>query len=264
MSGPFDIFGLGADPDNPEESPARKAQLASGKALPKRFYEKVSIAEEEGRFLLHLDGRPVRTPARQILQLTDKPVAEKLAEEWQAQDKVINPKLMPLTRLVNSALDGVSQSMDEVRDEIVRFSGTDLLCYRADNPERLVELQTAQWGPVIAWAEQRYDCRFSLAAGIMHVTQPDETIAAMREVVSGFESPLRLAALHSMTSLMGSCLLALAVADAHMSADHAWKLAHLDEDWTIEQWGSDHEAEQRRDYRWQEMKAAAFLVAASS
>ena len=263
MSGPFDIFGLGADPDNPEDSPARKAQRASGKALPKRFYEKVDVVEENGGFLLHLDGKPVRTPAKQILKLEDKPVAEKLAEEWREQEEVINPKLMPMTRLVNSALDGVSQTMSEVRDEIVRFSGTDLLCYRADSPERLVELQTSQWGPVIAWAEQRYDCRFIQAAGVLHIAQPDETIKIMDKVVSGFDSPLRLAALHSMTSLMGSCLLALAVADNHMSADHAWKLAHLDEDWNIELWGNDHEAEVRREYRWKEMKAAAFLAAAA-
>ncbi|MEP3264658.1 MAG: ATP12 family protein [Hyphomicrobiales bacterium] len=263
MSGPFDIFGLGADPDHPEDSPARKAQRASGKPLPKRFYDKVDIAEEDGGFLLHLDGRPVRTPAREIIKLDDKPVAEKLVEEWDAQEGVVNPKLMPLTRLVNSALDGVSQSMAEVGDEIVRFSGTDLLCYRADNPERLVELQTSQWGPVIAWAEHRYDCRFNLAVGVLHVAQPDETINAMNRVVTGFDSPLRLAALHSMTSLMGSCLLALAVADNHMSADHAWKIAHLDEDWNIEQWGGDHDAEVRREYRWKEMKAAAFLAAAA-
>lgn len=262
MSGPFDIFGLGADPEHAEDSPARKAQRASGKPLPKRFYDKVDIVEDDG-FLLHLDGRSVRTPARQIMKLSDRPVAEKLAEEWREQEEVINPKLMPLTRLVNSALDGVSQSMDEVRDEIVRFSGTDLLCYRADNPERLAELQTSQWGPVIAWAEQRYGCRFNVAVGVLHVAQPDETINCINEVVAGFDSPLRLAALHSMTSLMGSCLLALAVADAHLSADHAWKLAHLDEDWNIEQWGSDHDAEVRREYRWKEMKVAAFLAAAA-
>lgn len=262
MSGPFDIFGLGADPDHPEDSPAKKAQRASGKALAKRFYDKVEVVEEDG-FALHLDGRPVLTPARQGIKLQDKPVVEKLAEEWHAQKEVINPKLMPMTRLVNSALDGVSQSMNDVRDEIVRFSGTDLLFYRVDNPERLVERQTSQWDPVIAWAEQRYDCHFNLTVGVMHIMQPDETLSTMNEVISAFNSSLRLAALHSMTSLMGSCLLALSVADAHMSADHAWKLAHLDEDWNIELWGGDHDEEVRREYRWKEMKAAAFLAAAA-
>jgi len=263
MSGPFDIFGLGADPEKPDQNPARKAQLASSRPLPKRFYETVDVAEDGDGYVLHLDGRPVRTPARAIIKVFDRPVAEKLAEEWRAQTELINPKQMPMTRLVNSALDGVTHSMAAVCDEIARFSGTDLLCYRADAPERLVERQSAQWGPVVAWAEQRYQCRFHVARGVIHVSQPEETIAVIHGNIAKLDSPLRLAALHSMTTLMGSCILALAVSEAHMSADHAWKVAHLDEDWNIEQWGSDREAEARREYRWQDMKAAAFLAAAA-
>lgn len=263
MSGPFDIFGLGADPDRPEESPARKAQIASGRPLPKRFYDKVEVAAGKEGFLLHLDGRPVRTPARKIVALPYQGVAEALADEWRTQEKTIDPKKMPLTRLVNSALDGVSGMMAEVREEIVRFAGTDLLCYRAETPERLVARQSAHWDPVIEWAQARYGCRFALAAGVLHVAQAKETLSAIDGAVAAFGEPLRLAALHSMTALLGSCLLALAVAEGRLEMEEAWKAAHVDEDWNIEQWGEDHEAKLRRDYRFQEMKAAALIASAS-
>lgn len=262
MSNPFDIFGLGADPDDPQSSPARKAQIASARPLPKRFYESVDIVAEEG-FLLHLDGRPVRTPARAIIKVDRQSVADRLAAEWAAQKDVIDPKTMPLTRLVNSAIDGVKQTHALVREEITRFSGTDLICYRADQPECLVARQTAAWDPVVAWAEKTYDCRFILAGGIMHVEQPEATARSVAHAVDRFSDPLKLAGLHSMTTLMGSCLLALAVAEGGLSGDDAWRAAHIDEDWNIEQWGRDQEAEARRTYRFEEMKVAVLATTAT-
>lgn len=260
MSGSFDVFGLGADPEKPDESPARKAQKASAKPLRKRFYNLVEVKEEEDGFTLTLDGKPVRTPARMLITVQNRTVADALAEEWRVQVDVINPKKMPLTRLVNSAIDGVSASMVQVREEIVRFSGTDLVCYRVDTPQRLVERQTALWDPVIKWAERTFSCRFILAGGIMHVTQPETTLDAIDKAVQNYRDPLELAALHSMTTLMGSCLLALGVGEGFLNPDAAWQAAHLDEDWNIEQWGRDGDAEARRAYRWEEMAAAAHVV----
>ena len=262
MSSPFDIFGLGADPDKPDESPARKAQLASSRPLPKRFYEKVEIAEDDG-FVLHLDGRPVRTPARAIVKVGKRKIADVLAEEWRVQEKVIDPKKMPLTRLLNSAIDGVSTTEELVRDEIVRFSGTDLVCYRADEPERLVARQNDLWDPVINWAQETYSCRFLLAGGVMHVEQPEETKQAMERAINDYKDPVTLAALHSMTTLLGSTLLALAVSARYRTMQEAWDAAHLDEDWNIELWGTDEDAIARRAYRFEEMKAAAIVLTAT-
>lgn len=259
MSGTFDVFGLGADPDKPDESPARKAQLASARPLPKRFYAEVAVTEDDG-FCVLLDGRPVRTPERHIVKLSVANVAEAFANEWREQETIIDPKTMPLTRLVNSAIDGVSDTHEAVRQEIVRFAGTDLTCYRADTPDRLVERQMASWDPVIKWAEKHYECHFTLVCGIVHASQPEETLKAIEQGVSQYDDIFRLASLHSMTTLMGSCLLALGVAEKQLDPQDAWRAAHIDEDWNIELWGSDKEAEARRAYRWSEMQAAAFLT----
>lgn len=264
MSGTFDIFGLGADPENPGESPARKAQIASARPLPKRFYTSVSHVEDDDGFLLQLDGRPVRTPARALLKVASRPVIERLVEEWSAQRDHIDPKTMPLTRLVNSAIDGVAANMAEVRAEIVRFSGTDLLCYRAEAPERLVARQSAHWDPVLRWAEAHLNGRFLLAAGVIHVAQPGATLKAVDNALARIQSPLDLAALHTMTTLMGSFLLALAVREGQLTTEEAWRSAHIDEDWNIEQWGEDADAQHRRAYRFAEMKAAAIAVRAAS
>jgi len=240
-----------SDPD-----PVRRAQIQMKAPLPKRFYKDVSVGETAGEHSILLDGRPVKTPARRSLTLPTRAAAELLAAEWDAQQEVINPVKMPLTRLVNSALDGVAAEIDAVFDDIVNYAGTDLLCYRAASPQSLVDAQAAKWDPVLYWAAEALGARFILAEGVIHQSQPQPAITAFAETLRKYRSPLELAALHTITTLTGSALLALGFAEGQISAEQAWHAAHTDEDWNIEHWGGDAEAEARRAARWTDMEAS--------
>lgn len=242
-----------------DESPVIRAQKLMQTPLPKRFYETVRVAEVEGGFAVHLDERPVKTPARNLLLLPTKAAAEILAQEFEAQEKVVDPAKMPATRLVNTAIDGIALDPQAVLEDVLRFAGTDLLCYRADTPQELVARQTERWDPLIDWAET-LGARFALAEGVMHVEQPREALAAFGVHLSAFRDPIALACLHTMTTLTGSAIIALAIAKQHITADEGWTLAHIDEDWTIEQWGDDAEAANRRKTRHSEMMIAASLL----
>lgn len=244
-----------------DENPIVRAQKQMQAQLPKRFYEKAEVAESEGGFAVHLDGRPVKTPARNLLLLPTRAAAQIVADEFAAQEKLIDPGKMPANRLVNTAIDGIAQDPQAVFEDILRFAGTDMLCYRADSPQELVSRQTENWDPLIDWMES-LGARFALAEGVMHVEQPREAIAAFSVHMAGFKDPLALAALHTMTTLMGSAIIALAVAKGEISAEKGWAIAHIDEDWTIEHWGSDAEAIERRKNREIEMMVAARLLEA--
>ena len=228
--------------------------------LPKRFYKQVTAEPRNGAFAVLLDGRPVRTPKKALLQAATLPLAEALAVEWAAQETEINPARMPLTRLVNTAIDGVTGREAEVAAGIVQYAGTDLLCYRAAGPAALVERQAHAWDPVIAWAEKWIGGRFLLTEGVVHVSQPPATLEKFAVKVAGRDA-FQLAALHVMTTLTGSALLALAHAEGALSADAAWAAAHIDEDYQIEKWGTDFEAVHRRAVRWRDMEAAGRLLA---
>ncbi|MBO0902496.1 ATP12 family chaperone protein [Jiella sonneratiae] len=228
--------------------------------LPKRFYKEVTLAETPAGFAVELDGRPVRTPARHPLAVRQAHVAEALVEEWAAQGDRIDPATMPLTRLVNTTIDGILADPEPVRDDIARFAETDLLFYRAGEPDRLVTRQRERWDPLLDWAEGRFGARFVLAQGVMHVAQPEASLQAIRDHLARIRDGYAVAALHQVTTLTGSALIALAVADGRLDVEEAWALAHLDEDWNVEQWGRDAEAEQRRALRFREMAAAALLL----
>lgn len=245
-----------------DDDPVRRAQIKSKRPLPKRFFKDASVAERDGGWTVLLDGRPILTPARQPFRMSTQPLAELVAAEWKAQTEDIDPVSMPVTRLVNTAIDGVATDTQAVKEDILRFAGSDLLCYRAEGPEKLVHLQAEAWDPILEWAHRALHARFVLAEGIVHVAQPREAIAALAAHMTGFDHPVALAALHSMTTLTGSALLALAVANGEISAETAWGAAHVDEDWNLRQWGEDPEATAKRAYRWQDMNAAANAMSA--
>jgi chaperone required for assembly of F1-ATPase len=166
---------------------------------------------------------------------------------------------MPLTRIANAAIDGVSREREAVAEEIVKYAGSDLVCYRASGPDRLVARQAERWDPVLAFARDELGARFMLAEGVMFVEQSAEALEAVRAATPR-DDAFVLAGLSVMTTLTGSALLALGVLRRTFSAEEAWEAASLDEDWNVELWGEDFEARARREARWREMKAAARLL----
>lgn len=246
-----------SDPD-----PIRRAQIQMRTPLPKRFYKDVAVAEGEDGHVVLLDGRAVKTPGKAPLALPTARAAQLIADEFAAQEQTLDLSTMPVYRLVNTAIDGVAKDPQAVLEDILRFSSSDLLCYRADGPESLVARENEAWDPVIDWARTTLGARFNLAEGIVHVEQPREAVAALGIHLNRNADPLRLAALHVMTTLTGSALLALAVEAGELTAEAAWDAAHVDEDFQAEKWGQDAEAIARRANRKRDMMSAVALIEA--
>ena len=231
-----------------------------GKTPPrKRFYEQAKVAPHEPGFAVALDGRVAKTPAGKPLAVRSEALAAALADEWSAQGERLDPAAMPLTRLVNTALDGVADKMADVRADIVRYAASDLICYRAEDPEGLVALQDAHWSPLISHIHDRLGADFAVAKGIMYVEQNSDTLAALDAALEGYDA-LGLAAIHIVTTLTGSAVIALVLAQGGITPEAAWTAAHVDEDWQMSQWGRDDIAVERRTRRWAEMEAAGLVL----
>ncbi len=240
-------------------NPMALAQAAARRRLPRRFYREAAFAGWAGGFALTLDGRKALTPGKAAITVPTARLAEALAAEWNAQGETIDPATMPLTRIVNAAIDGVAARAEAVRAEIVAYAGSDLLCYRAAGPAALAARQEAEWGPLIAWAKAELGARLAIGEGIAHVAQPPAGLANIATALEPFV-PLQLAAVHVVTTLTGSAILALALARGRLDAAAAWQHAHIDEDWQIGEWGEDAEAAARGRARWRDMAAAAFIL----
>jgi chaperone required for assembly of F1-ATPase len=234
------------------------AQRAVRPASARRFYKAVTLGAGEDGHAVHLDGKPVRTPGRRVLVLPAPELARAVAEEWAGQGEHIEPATMPLTRLANTIIDGVTAARMEVAAELRKYLASDLLFYRAEAPAALCSLEAQHWDPILAWARQVLGADFQVVAGVTHVAQPEAALQAAGAALPADE--WRLGALHAATTLSGSLLLALALMRGAISAEAAWQAAHIDEDWNMERWGRDQIAMQRRALRFAEFRAAALVL----
>ena len=240
--------------------PTQAARRAARPHLRRRFYQQADVEEADGEFGVVLDGRPVKTPARRTLATPKRALAQALAAEWNAQRDVIDPAKMPLTRLANTIIDGVVEAPSAVAAEVERYLACDLVFYRAPGPAGLVTRQAKAWDPVLAWVRETLGADFVLAQGIAFVAQPAQSLAAAGCAIP--TDPWRLGAVHAVTTLTGSALLAIALARGGLPVDAAWAAAHVDEDWNMELWGRDQLALEHRAARFAEMQAAATVLEA--
>jgi chaperone required for assembly of F1-ATPase len=241
--------------------PPDPVEAARGGMRPRRrrrSYEQADVGAGTEGFAVLLDGKPAKTPAGRLLAGPNRAVAQAMAAEWSAQGEFIELTRMSLTRLANTIIDGIVNAPQPVADEVAKYLASDLVLYRAAEPAGLVARQVQLWDPVLAWAREALGARFTPAEGVVFVAQPEPALCAARAAIP--RDAWRIGAVHSVTSLTGSALLALALAAEQISVDATWAAAHVDEDWNMEQWGRDAAALERRALRFAELQAAAAVL----
>lgn len=225
---------------------------------PKRFYKDVSIASDGNKFLIHLDGRALKTPGKQTLCVTDQNVAHIIAAEWDAQGDQIKPENMPVTRLVNVAIELTPTNRPKLIEETKSYAGTDLLCYRAREPESLVKRQNFLWDPVLDWAR---DLGINLTStnSVIAIEQDPKSLQAVGDYAETLND-VHLTLLVHLTAVFGSAILAMAVMQKHLTGSQAFELSRLDNLWQIEHWGEDDEARDNAKNLAAEVKALCKII----
>lgn len=221
----------------------------------KRFWKEATVIEAENGFAVTLDGRPVKTPAKQALHVPTRAMALAIAQEWDAQQEIINPNTMPATKTANAAIDKVMVQHAEVAEMLAAYGDSDLLCYRADAPEELVARQAEHWDPMLEWAADALEARLETRTGVMHVPQDPTALGVLYRRTHALDA-FELAAFHDLVSLSGSLILGFAATLDARPVETLWELSRLDELWQEEMWGKDDDATQLA-----EVKRVAFLHA---
>jgi chaperone required for assembly of F1-ATPase len=229
--------------------PLEAARRSARAPQRKRVYASAGVGEVDGGFSVTLDGKPIKTPSGRLVIVPIREIADAVAAEWQAQAQTIDPLTMPMTRFANSVVEAVVGRVDLVAADIAKYLQSDLLFYRAGHPEALVAREAEQWDPVLFWAADALGAHFILAQGVVHTRQPDTAVAAARAALPG--DPWSVAALHVVTTVTGSALLALALWRGVRDPDQVWTAAHVDE-----------EAARARTARLVDFRAAAQILKA--
>jgi chaperone required for assembly of F1-ATPase len=213
---------------------------AENRELPRRFYKQAGVASADGGFGVMLDGRPVKTPAKNALLVPSEDLAHAIANEWENQAERIDPFTMPLTRLCHVAIDRMAQAREGAAAEIAKYASTDLLCYRSDDAE-LAERQAAAWDPYLAWSRQALDAPLKATNSLTPIAQPEASLQALENRALALDD-LRLTGLVSAAPILTSAVLAFALLEEEGDGEAVFKASRLEEDFQIERWGEDHEA----------------------
>lgn len=225
----------------------------------KRFWKSADVVEKDGGWSVELNGKPLRTPARAPLVVPTRALAEAVAGEWNSVGETIDPQAMTLTGLANAAIDRIALNRQAFAEQLARYAEADLACYRAEGPRGLVDRQAEHWDALLGWGRRRFDVDFNTTCGIVHVDQPAATVERLVHAISTLDD-FHLAGLAPLVTAGGSLLAALGVLEGAFTPDQAWDAVSVDDNWQLEQWGSDTEAEaalanRRRDF----LAAARFL-----
>ncbi|WP_196258610.1 ATP12 family chaperone protein [Pelagibacterium limicola] len=236
-----------------------RAQKHMQRELPKRFYKIVAVAQVGSGYTVTLDGRQIKTPTKKAVTVASRELAETMRTEWDGQGTHVDPDLMPHVRLVNSAIEGGEEAREALIDEVVKYAANDLLLYRADSPRELAALQEDVWDSVLVKIARHFSVSFRPTVGILHQEQPVETQEKLKISLASVDF-MSAAALVSMTGIMGSGLLTIAMLEGLIDPETAWRAAHVDEDYQIAHWGEDFEAAKRREKRKIEFDAAVNVM----
>ena len=225
---------------------------------PKRMYQVVAVLPVAGAFSVALDGRPVKTPANAVLAVPTKALADAVAGEWAAQEDLIRPATMPLTRLCATTIDRVVPERNAVVEGIAAYGAMDLVCYRAEQPDDLRARQHDRWQPLLDWLEERYGARLAVTDGVVPITQDGRVLDILRQAV-GARGDFPLAALASVVEALGSLVIGLALLADRVDPEEAFAASQVDEDYQAERWGEDAEAAERRRRLFDDVLQAARL-----
>jgi len=211
----------------------------SSKRLAKRFYKSVTVDGADTQWQVLLDGMQLRTPGKIKLSVPTKRLAEMIAAEWDAQADRINPSLMPVTRLVNVALEQTPSRRTDLFAEARRYAETDLICYRAPEPRILKERQSVVWDKWHEWAA-RQGVELHTTESLQAIDQPEDSLAEVERFAGSLDDFSVTLFVH-FTAVFGSVVLAMAVMAGELTAADAFDISRVDAIYQIELWGEDEE-----------------------
>ncbi|MGY8986546.1 MAG: ATP12 family chaperone protein [Sphingomonadales bacterium] len=225
----------------------------------RKFYKKVSTSQVEDGFLILLDGKPIKSPLGNIISVPTEDLAKAILGEWDVEGDEINPEIMLLTRFANTNFDKVRPQREAIVGEVSAFGGSDLLCYRASTPDDLVEAQSKEWDLILIWLKEELDVGLKTTSNVLHIEQNLEDLAKLQAIVNSLDTFI-LSAFYSVTSILGSLVLALALLKKKINVDEAWCASRVDENYQINAWGENLETMQKNKNDYKVLKSAVKFI----
>lgn len=223
-----------------------------------KFYKTAKADKLGDGYGVYLDGRKLSTPQKKVLILPNLASAQLIADEWNAQKDKIDTNSMPITRLVNVAIDRAPLTRDALCDEVQKYASTDLLCYRTSSPEILYQNQCELWDCEIIWINEFFKTNFIAKTDCLDLFQTQETLNKIRDKAQNYDD-LRLTILAFVTAIAGSAILGFGLVEGRLIESEIFQKIRIEEDHNAKIWGYDDDDLKKANGKLSDLKAARML-----
>ena len=186
-------------------------------------------------------------------------MAQEIAQEWDIKEKVINTDNMIYYGLLSTAIDKIQFSRNIYITDMLNFVNTDLICYRAEGPNELINIQNNLWNPILLNIKKYLNLEINFCSGVMPIKQPLEIFPKLKLLMDTF-SHQEIAALHRLTNISGSIFISLCILKGDILKKEVFELSFLDEIWQAKNWGIEEDAAKKRDKISQELNRIISFV----
>ena len=180
------------------------------------------------------------------LTILNSKIAQEIKKEWNQDTSVLDTDAMIFYGIISTSIDKIINNRMSYINDILSFIDTDLICYRAEEPNDLVQWQNKNWDPILLKVEKYINNKVDIFKGIMPSKQKKEIKFKITTFLTKF-SDLEIIVLHRITNITGSVFLSLCILNNELIKEKAFELSHLDELWQAENWGFEEEASSNRE-----------------
>mgnify|MGYP002049815185 FL=1 len=213
----------------------------------RKFWKMVKVKKKSSNsYEILLDENVLKTPMKKKLTIQNSKIAEEIYKEWNQDKNILDTDAMIFYGIISTSIDKFNNNRILYVNEILNFIDTDLICYRAEEPNDLVQWQSKNWDPILLKIEKYINNKVDVFKGIMPSKQKKGIKLKIIKFLTKF-SDLEIIVLHRITNITGSVFLSLCILNNDLIKEKAFELSYLDELWQAENWGYEEEASNIRE-----------------
>ncbi len=216
----------------------------------KKFYTLVSSEKTQNGYNVLLDGNTLKTQEKSTFHAPNESIANRVVEEWSSQNETIHPDAMPFTQILSTKIDRIAHMREAIKQTLLKYIDTDLICYMTENPEELAKQQSEIWGPWQNWFEKSAGVDLKTTNGLEAVEQSHEVHEFISRYIDGLDDD-HFTILQLVASVSGSVILSIAFTDGKASADDILTAIYIEENfkntlYDAEKYGEDPVIEKKK------------------
>ena len=203
---------------------------------------KIDIVQgKNGKYLLNINNKSLKTPDGNIIELPSIKLAKILLKDYESSFKSKSLNIVSPIKITNTAIDKIKPNNIFYINEITDNLNNDMICYFANSPVELVDLQNKDWIPLINYMKSSYNIELIYTSKLFSINQKPDSLLKLKNILNEINI-FKLSAIYTLSQITKSIIISLALVNNKISAKKAFENSNLEELYQISKWGKDEEA----------------------